>query len=94
MAKCKNCGSKVKRKELSCPQCGKNPGVQTITDLPKTKIRRDKVPEDLSVPASERDLVCESCRSKVPGGLNICPKCGLAMTAQTITDLPPWKSKG
>ena len=91
MAKCKNCGAKVARKVDKCPDCGMNMTAQTITDLPKTKIRREKKPEDITVPSKERQVVCEHCRSPVPGNIKICPKCGLNMTAQTITDLPPWK---
>jgi len=64
-----------KRKEI-CPKCGYAMTAQTITDLPKAKIRRPKKEAPPDVPNKSDE---------------ICPKCGYAMTAQTITDLPPWK---
>ena len=32
-------------------------------------------------------LVCENCRTPVPGNTNICPKCGLSPSIQTMTDV-------
>jgi predicted amidophosphoribosyltransferase len=32
-------------------------------------------------------MVCKNCRTPVPGNLNLCPKCGLNPSVQTITDV-------
>lgn len=90
MDDCPSCGEKMKKDAEVCPKCGLDPGSQTITDLPKAKIRRRKkiLP---TVPKKDRDEVCVNCRTKIPGNINICPKCGLSPGSQTITDLPPWK---
>ena len=32
-------------------------------------------------------MVCENCRTPVPGNLNICPKCGLSPSIQAMTDI-------
>jgi RNA polymerase subunit RPABC4/transcription elongation factor Spt4 len=93
MAKCESCGVEIKKEEEICPKCGFNMTAQTITDLPKARIHRKKKAEGADKPKKDRDVVCVNCRTNVPGNLNICPKCGLNPTAQTITDLPPWKDR-
>jgi len=45
MAKCKNCGEKIREKEDICPKCGINHGPVTIIALPKTPIWRRKKKE-------------------------------------------------
>jgi rRNA maturation endonuclease Nob1 len=45
MAKCNNCGEKIREEEEICPKCGINPGPVTITALPKTPIWRRKKKE-------------------------------------------------
>jgi RNA polymerase subunit RPABC4/transcription elongation factor Spt4 len=74
-----------------CPKCGYAMTAQTITDLPRSKIRRKKKEVTLDVPKKDRGEVCVNCRTSIPGNLNICPKCGLNPSVQTMTDLPPWK---
>ena len=32
-------------------------------------------------------LVCENCRTPVPGNINLCPKCGLSPSVQAMTDV-------
>jgi RNA polymerase subunit RPABC4/transcription elongation factor Spt4 len=93
MAECEKCGEDLKGDPEICPACGFNPGTQTITDLPKTKIRRRKRKEDLGVPKKERGEVCVNCRTEIPGNINLCPKCGLNPGVQTITDIGKWKGK-
>lgn len=54
------------------------------------KKRRKKVSEITEV---DRGLVCENCRTPVPGNTNLCPKCGLNPGTQTITDIYPSRKK-
>lgn len=44
-----------------------------------------------SLPKKDRPVVCENCRTEIPGNINLCPKCGLSPGPQTITDLPGFK---
>lgn len=32
----------------------------------------------------DRGLVCENCRTPVPGNINLCPKCGLNPSVTTM----------
>ena len=84
-------GTGKKNKDEICPKCGFNMTAQTITDLPKARIRHPSKGKALDVPKKDRAEVCVNCRTPIPGNINICPKCGLNPTVQTITDLPPWK---
>jgi hypothetical protein len=72
---------------------GFNPGTQTITDLPKTKIRGRAKKKDVTIPKKARGEVCVNCRTEIPGNINLCPKCGLNPGVQTITDIGKWKGK-
>ena len=93
MAECKNCGEDAAGDPEVCPSCGFNAGIaQTITDLPKTKIRRRGKKKDVTIPKKAMGEVCVNCRTEIPGNTNLCPKCGLGTaTTQTITDIGPWK---
>ena len=90
MEECPSCNEKTEKEAEICPKCGFNLTPQTMTDLPKAKIRRRKK-VSLTVPKKDRGEVCVNCRTKIPGNINICPNCGLNPGTQTITDLPPWK---
>lgn len=35
-------------------------------------------------PPIDRGLVCENCRTPIPGNLNLCPKCGLNPSVDTM----------
>lgn len=39
------------------------------------------------VPKEDTGLVCLNCRTEIPGGLNLCPKCGLNPSVQAMTDI-------
>lgn len=87
MAECENCGEETDDPKEICPGCGFNPGPQTVTDLPKGRLRRKKSGDDLTVPRKKRSVVCVNCRTDVPGNINLCPQCGLNPGVQTITDI-------
>ncbi|MBU1670761.1 MAG: zinc ribbon domain-containing protein [Actinobacteria bacterium] len=48
------------------------------------KKKKAKVPE---IPKKYTGLVCENCRTEIPGNLNLCPNCGKSPGPQTMTDL-------
>jgi len=57
-----------------------------ISDRVGRLFRRERK-RDLSVPEKERTLVCENCRTPIPGNTNICPTCGMRPGPQSITDI-------
>ncbi len=100
MAECEACGNRIEKPGEICPKCGYAPGPQAITSVLKGKTgekekkkKKKKTKIDAEVPHKHKNVVCTNCRTNIPGNTNICPKCGLAMSSQTITDLPPWRKK-
>lgn len=93
MAKCEACGSDIDLPTDICPKCGLNPGPQTVTDLPRAKIKKKKRLPEHDRPKKERNVTCEKCRTIIPGNSNICPKCGNSPGPQAWTDLPGMRDK-
>lgn len=91
MTRCDSCGTEMEKDRDICPECGLAPGPETITNLPKTRIKKKKKPKDDSVPTKHQNVTCEKCRTPIPGNTNLCPKCGLAPGPQAWSDLPGMK---
>jgi len=54
--------------------------------MPRKKKEKKKKSLDDLIKENE-GLVCENCRTPVPGNINLCPKCGLSPSVQTMTDV-------
>ncbi len=48
--------------------------------------RREKK-EHKDIPPVDQGLVCKNCRTPIPGNINLCPKCGLNPSVDTILDI-------
>jgi predicted amidophosphoribosyltransferase len=47
--------------------------------------KKDKKKKTLEEYIKENEgLVCENCRTPIPGNLNLCPKCGLSPSVDTM----------
>jgi hypothetical protein len=47
--------------------------------------KKDKKKKTLEEYIKENEgLVCENCRTPIPGNLNLCPKCGLNPSVSTL----------
>jgi uncharacterized OB-fold protein len=94
MAKCKKCGEALPDPAEACPLCGTSPGIETITDLPGSGLKnaQRELKEEIELEREKKSMMeeaeCRGCGEVLVGGAEICPKCGFAPGAQTITDLP------
>jgi len=94
MANCEKCGESLPDPAGVCPLCGTGPGIETITDLPGAGLKNahKELKEEIELEREKKSMMeeaeCRGCGDTLVKGAEICPKCGLAPGAQTMTDLP------